>query len=170
MNIFRRLIAGLIIASAATAAMAESPEASDSLNIVRQIEAPGSITVILPDGLLKRLESHQAVAAPSESEEAEKSAPAQTRNTSRVGYRVQVFDDNNVRTAKHEAQNRKRQVESRFPEFRAYMQFNSPYWRVKVGDFRTRSEAVAALAAIRAAFPSIGNQMRVVRDHINANH
>ncbi|MCI9054103.1 MAG: hypothetical protein HFJ87_03025, partial [Muribaculaceae bacterium] len=46
MNIFRRLIAGLIIASAATAAMAESPEASDSLNIVRQIEAPGSITVI----------------------------------------------------------------------------------------------------------------------------
>ncbi len=83
---------------------------------------------------------------------------------------MQVFDDNNVRTAKHEAQNRKRQVESRFPEFRAYMQFNSPYWRVKVGDFRTRSEADAALAAIRAAFPSIGNQMRVVRDHINANH
>jgi len=167
MALLRRLTICFVLAASTLSAAAE---ATDSLNIVQQIEAPGNISVTIPDGLLKRLESCQPVSLPTEGDDAEKAITETKRNTSRVGYRVQVFDDNNVRTAKHEAQNRKRQIQNRFPEFGVYMQFNSPYWRVKVGDFRTRSEADAALAAIRAAFPSIGNQMRVVRDHINANH
>ncbi len=180
MTFFRRLFICLVlgIATIASSAQTEASKTSgttdltaDTLNIVQRIEAPGNISISLPDGLLKRLEKSQDSALPAEGEDAEKTADkAQTKNTSRVGYRVQVFDDNNVRTAKHDAQNRKRQMENRFPEFRTYMQFNSPYWRVKVGDFRTRSEADAALAAIRAAFPSLGGQMRVVRDHINPQH
>lgn len=169
MTLIRRTLLLIVLATTAFAAAAQSASA-DSLAILQQIQAPGNITVSLPDGLAKRLEKGQPAALPAEGEDAEKATPSQSRNTSRVGYRVQVFDDNNVRTAKHDAQNRKRQMESRFPEFRAYMQFNSPYWRVKVGDFKTRSEADAALAAIRAAFPGIGNQMRVVRDHINPQH
>lgn len=166
MTLIRRYISILILA----VGLAASAEQSDSLNIVQQIEAPGNITVTLPDGLLQRLVTARQQSQQSEGDDSEKVASETKRNTSRVGYRVQVFDDNNVRTAKHDAQNRKRQMQSRFPEFGVYMQFNSPYWRVKVGDFRTRSEADAALAAIKAAFPSISNQMRVVRDHINANH
>jgi len=47
------------------------------------------------------------------------------------------------------------------------MTFNSPYWRVKVGDFRTRGEAEAAMAEIREAFPSLSSHLRIVRDKIN---
>lgn len=163
-----RLLAILILAVSALVAGAQTVPA-DTLDIVKKIQASGTIKVILPDGMAARLANDNRQEAEEKDENGNDSETQVVRNTSRVGYRVQVFDDNNVRTAKHDAENRRRQMESRFPEFRTYMQFNSPYWRVKVGDFRTRSEAEAAMAAIRASFPSIGNQLRIVRDHINAN-
>lgn len=163
----------LIIAIAAALVLMVAPAAgaqaqADTAAIISKIEAAGRIHVIIPEGLSSRLQPDSNSPAEVAEEESETAAPAQTAHrTSAVGYRVQVFDDNNVRTAKHEAENRKRQMESRFPEFRVYMQFNSPYWRVKVGDFRTRSEAEAAMAAIKSAFPGLNSQLRVVRDHIN---
>ena len=84
----------------------------------------------------------------------------------RVGYRIQVFDDNNPGTARQGAESRKRQMESRFPEWRSYVEFNSPYWRVKVGDFRSRSEVEAAIEEMRHAFPGLSSQLRIVRDRI----
>lgn len=135
--------------------------------IVQEIEENGLITVNIPTELIPFL-SHSGTESvngnSSDTEDNSKSA------ASKVGYRVQVFDDNNVRTAKSQAQERKHMIESRFPEFTAYVSFNSPYWRVKVGDFRTRSEAEAAMGAIRSAFPSIGSQLRVVRDKINPRY
>lgn len=131
--------------------------------IIEEIESRGLITVNVPAELENVLLFNQQAAASSHhSEEEVEEAPTQ-----RVGYRIQVFDDNNPRTAKAQAEERKRMIENKFPEFRAYTTFNSPYWRVKVGDFRTRSEAEAALGAIRSAFPSLGSQLRVVRDKIN---
>lgn len=131
--------------------------------IINEIEQDGHITVLIPDGL-RQILSYNKTNEGDDSHSPKEAAPALS---TKVGYRVQVFDDNNVRTAKEQAQQRKQLIESQFPEFRAYVTFNSPYWRVKVGDFRTRSEAEAAMGAIRAAFPSIGSQLRVVRDKIN---
>lgn len=163
----KRLLIYIAFALSAIALGAQTAPA-DTLPVIRQIQAAGNITLSMPQALLQRLaETPEAEA--SESREARDENPSAVKALSRVGYRVQVFDDNNVRTAKHDAENRRRQMESRFPEFRVYLQFNSPYWRVKVGDFRTRSEAEAALAAIKASFPAIAPQLRVVRDHININ-
>lgn len=142
---------------------------TDTIAIIRQIENPGNITVTIPAGLDKRLTAEQTGENATTTEQDESKAASTSRNTTRVGYRVQVLDDNNPRTAKHEAQNRRRLIESRFSEYRTYVVFNSPYWRVKVGDFRTRSEADAAMASIRAAFPKFSNQLRVVRDKINVS-
>lgn len=131
--------------------------------IIQEIEADGNISVNIPEGLNAILSFNETgnSVQPTENKD-------QFKAITKVGYRVQVFDDNNVRTAKSQAQERKQMIENRFPEFHAYVQFNSPYWRVKVGDFRTRSEAEAAMGAIRAAFPSISSQLRVVRDKINS--
>lgn len=136
-------------------------EPADSIDIVERINNSGNITVEIPAALMQRLQ-------PAETQTVEESTHnASVAPATRVGYRVQVFDDNNVSTAKHQAQARRQQMQSRFPEFRTYIQFNSPYWRVKVGDFKTRSEAEAAMGTIRAAFPALGPQLRVVRDRIN---
>ena len=130
--------------------------------IISQIEEDGYITVNIPIQLNSLL-SYDS----SDSQHGTEDSTEQVKSIAKVGDRVQVFDDNNVRSAKTQAQERKNMIENRFPEFRAYVQFNSPYWRVKVGDFHTRSEAEAAMAAIRSAFPAFANQLRVVRDKIN---
>ena len=123
----------------------------------------GTVIVEQPAALNARLQRH--VAAETEATEEEEGTAVVQKV--RAGYRVQVFDDNNVRTAKQEAQNRKNQIESRFQHLNVYVSFNSPYWRVKVGDFKSRSEAEAVMAEIRSAFPSMAQSLRIVRDRIN---
>lgn len=138
---------------------ATSPTIVDSLN------DHGNISVVQPDALNNRLKAphHQTVVEQTDDNiTAETAAPK-----IRAGYRVQVFDDNNVRSAQRDAQSRKQQIETRFPEFPVYVTFSSPYWRVKVGDFKTRGEAEAAMAEIRHAFPAMAKSLRIVRDRIN---
>ncbi|MDE6288244.1 MAG: SPOR domain-containing protein [Muribaculaceae bacterium] len=158
---FRHLIISAIISVTVSPAFAEG--STDSC-IIDRVEQSGRISVICPAALVARLQP----AAVSESEvTVENELTATVQPNTHVGYRVQVFDDNNVNTAKQEAQSRRQLIQSRFPELRTYVQFNSPYWRVKVGDFKTRSEAETTMLAIRQAFPSIASQLRVVRDRIN---
>ncbi|MDE7238043.1 MAG: SPOR domain-containing protein [Paramuribaculum sp.] len=51
---------------------------------------------------------------------------------------------------------------------RTYVTYNSPYWRLRVGDFRTQAEAAAAAEELRQAFPRSAKEIRVVRDNINS--
>lgn len=155
MKVYTRYIAALSVAVAVLGLKAET--------IVDHVNN-GTVIVSQPDALNARLQRH--VEAVDEIAEDDNAAVATTHKV-RAGYRVQVFDDNNVRTAKQEAQNRKHQLETRFPELTAYVSFNSPYWKVKVGDFKSRSEAEAAMAEIRHAFPSMAKSLRIVRDRIN---
>ncbi len=87
--------------------------------------------------------------------------------SSNVGYRIQVFSDNNMRTAKANAEYRKRMIEQQRPEWRTYISYEAPYWRVKVGDFRSQTEADAAMRELKSAFPSYADDMRLVREKVN---
>lgn len=133
-----------------------------SAPILSKIRASGNVVVIQPvslDSLLMPVESDAAAVAEGEGR--------QHASASRTGYRIQVFDDNNPRTAAAHAKQREQQVRAAFPHLKAYVSFNSPYWRVKVGDFRTRGEAEAAMEEIREVFPQYGAYLRIVPDKIN---
>ncbi len=91
----------------------------------------------------------------------------QTIQARSVGYRIQAYTDNNQRTAKASAQQRARAIAMKFPQYRSYISYNAPSWRLRIGDFKSRSEAQAALARIRSVFPSYAREMTIVRDHIN---
>ena len=160
----KRLTAPLIAAAMAVSAV--FAETTDLLTIVDRLNAEGVITVTQPAALGERLVREAAPVAEEVADGGAQEAVAPVHH-GRAGFRVQVFDDNNVRTARHEAQARKNQIELRFPEYKAYVTFNSPYWRVKVGDFASRSEAEAAMAEIRQAFPGMARSLRIVRDRIN---
>lgn len=69
------------------------------------------------------------------------------------GYRVRIFFDNRqtARTASEEAAKR---CESLYHDVRVYRTYANPYFKVTVGDFRTKSEAMALLERIRYEFPS----------------
>lgn len=131
-------------------------------SIVKVLSESESIRLQVPPALSNRLRYIKF--ADSKAAVSDNSQPSAA--TPKAGYRIIVFDDNNPRSAQSEAQGRKRLMESKFP-YRAYVVFDSPYWKVKVGDFRTRSEAEAALDNIRAEIPSLSKTMRIIRDRIN---
>lgn len=76
-------------------------------------------------------------------------------NASRTmnGYRVRIFFDNkqSARVASEETLKR---FESIYHDVVAYRTYANPYFKVTVGDFRTKSEAMALLERIRYEFPS----------------
>ena len=79
-----------------------------------------------------------------------------------TGYRVRIFFDNkqNARAASEAAMGR---FESAYPGHGVYRSFASPYFKVTVGDFRTKSEALQMMRRIKADFPSAF----VVKENIN---
>lgn len=78
-----------------------------------------------------------------------------TDNASRTlsGYRIRIFFDNkqSARVASEEAL---KKFESLFHDVSAYRSYANPYFKVTVGDFRTKSEAMSYLERIRKDFPS----------------
>lgn len=80
-----------------------------------------------------------------------------------VKYRIQVYSDNNRRTAKANAEYRKRIVEQRVPELQGYVTYDAPYWRVRVGNFQSESEALAAMKMIKSKFPAFASDIRIVK-------
>ena len=84
--------------------------------------------------------------------------PSRTMN----GYRVRIFFDNkqNSRGASEAAAGRFRGM---YPGTAVYRTYTNPFFKVTVGDFRTRSEALQLLSAIKNEFPS----SFVVREKIN---
>lgn len=69
------------------------------------------------------------------------------------GYRVRIFFDNK-RTARVESEQMLKDFTSRFPDTPAYRSYSNPYFKVTVGDFRTKSEAMQLLKRIKDEFPS----------------
>ena len=78
------------------------------------------------------------------------------------GYRVRIFFDNkqNSRGASEAAM---RRFQGAFPGYSAYRSFTSPHFKVTVGDFRTKSEAMQLLQRVKGMFPSAF----IVKEQIN---
>ena len=74
-------------------------------------------------------------------------------NASRTlsGYRIFFDNKQSARVASEEAL---KKFESIFHDVSAYRSYANPYFKVTVGDFRTKSEAMSYLERIRKEFPS----------------
>ena len=83
------------------------------------------------------------------------------------GFRVQVFSSNTQRTAKSEAFKIERQIESEFPDVAVYVNYTSPFWKVRVGDFKTMTEAQAFRVQLMETFPNLKSETYVVKELIN---
>lgn len=137
--------------------------------VVENIEKAGNIKVNMPEKLKARLyvepetpKAHPVV----DSEEHPAEVKASVHSGKMGGYRIQVFSDSKPSTAKAEARARARNINARFPQFPTYVVYSSPYWRLRVGNFRTQDEANAAAHELKDAFPSYSREIRVVKDRI----
>ncbi len=69
------------------------------------------------------------------------------------GYRVRIFFDNS-RNARKDSETTLKKFMTTHPGVPAYRSYQNPYFKVTVGDFRSRSEALELLEKIKAEFPS----------------
>lgn len=82
------------------------------------------------------------------------------------GYRAQVFSGNNQRSSKEEAFRKEREIHDAFPDLTTYVTYNAPFWKLRVGDFRTHEEAYQTMRKLMAAFPAYGKEMYIVREEV----
>lgn len=82
------------------------------------------------------------------------------------GYRIQVFSGNDPAMAKSTAMERQRFVAKYDPTLSTYVTYKSPFWRVRVGNYRDVDEAETAIVKLRRAFPSFRLDMHIVPDEV----
>ena len=74
------------------------------------------------------------------------------------GYRIQLFSG----TERNNANEVKTRFLKLYPEFNAYLLYNQPYYKIRVGDFRTRLDAEVAYQKIKNVF----DECIIVSDNI----
>lgn len=141
----------MIIVGATNAFAAEQ---KGTPNIVDKIMTDSANIIVQPGALSERLLFH-------------KPEVRHRPTNNRMGYRVQIFSDGNQTTARNTARARIRQVSSRFPQHRTYLDYKAPYWRARIGDFKSKDDANELSSQIRRAFPAFSNEVRVVSDRIS---
>jgi hypothetical protein len=75
------------------------------------------------------------------------------------GYRIQLFSGNE----RNNANNIKTKFLRLFPEQTAYLSYQQPYFKIRVGDFRTRLEAKLFYNKIKEEF----GESIIIQDKIN---
>lgn len=79
------------------------------------------------------------------------------------GYRIQIYASSN-RNAREESNKARAQFMSKFPNIVSYPLYAEPgYFKVRVGDFRTKIEAIKLFQSISKEFP----EAYIVPDVIN---
>lgn len=68
------------------------------------------------------------------------------------GYRIRIFFDNR-QSARGESENIVKSFYGNFPQTPAYRSYTTPYFKVAVGDYRTKSDAIKALNSIKVFYP-----------------
>ena len=79
------------------------------------------------------------------------------------GYRIQIYSSSN-RNAREESSKARAEFINKYPNIVSYPLYADPgYFKIRVGDFRTNTEAKKAILMISKDFP----ESYIVRDIIN---
>lgn len=155
-------IAGLLLFSVAQIGHSENAEDSlsvDTPSIVDRINSAepgkGKVKVIQDKAVSDRVGRPRKQAAAVNDEYVEMS-----------GWRVQVFAGNNQRSSKEEAFKKETAIKLTFPELPTYVKYSAPFWRLRVGDFRTYKDANETLTKLKRSFPSYGREMSIIKETI----
>lgn len=79
-----------------------------------------------------------------------------------IGYRVRIFFSNDQR-ARARSQEIVERFEEEYPEITTYRTYDNPYFKVTVGDLRTKSEAMVLLKRLEKEY----NSAFIVKEKIN---
>ncbi len=69
------------------------------------------------------------------------------------GYRIRIFSESG-QSAREKAEEAKQEFEENYPGINAYLRYDVPFFKVYVGDLRTKTEALIHLNEIKRDYPS----------------
>jgi len=131
--------------------------------VVRQVDAvDASLTGKSVFSLLSKDGSNVTVNQDASISSAMTSHISSNKSKSLNGYRVRIFFDNK-QNSRGESEAALRRFQGAFPGVPAYRSFTNPFFKVTVGDFRTKSEATQLLNSLKGLFPNAF----VVKESIN---
>lgn len=77
------------------------------------------------------------------------------------GYRIRVFFSN-TQDARGESEELEKEFKENFPLIPTYRSYTTPYFKIVVGDYRTKSDAMHVYDSIKSVFPNA----IIVKDYI----
>lgn len=81
------------------------------------------------------------------------------------GYRIQVYSGN-LSNSKSIATERRNQINALYPDLLPTVEYDAPFWKVRVGNFVEHNEAQAKMAELQKAFPSFAREMYIIRSQV----
>ena len=78
------------------------------------------------------------------------------------GYRIRVFYDNSP-SARVKSESIEQYLKAQYPENGVYRSFESPNYKVTIGDFRTKEEALKIYNALKDTYPTA----YIIKENIN---
>lgn len=124
-----------------------------TLGLNAQDAEPGDVLIVQDNRIDKLVEMHI---------ELNKKIAENPNHDGIAGYRIQIFFDsgNNSKTRALEVIE---DFTEDYPETGAYLTFGEPFYRVRVGDFRRKIEALGFLEKIKKKYPNAW----IIKDKIN---
>lgn len=98
---------------------------------------------VIKDPRIDTLIAHRLIAS--------KSSSGRVGSSSGWGYRVQFFISSN----RNEIYAKQAEFNQMHPDFRTYIIYQEPNYKIKAGDFRTRLEAQKLMYELRSQFPTL---------------
>lgn len=132
----RFIILITIILTVSKAAAGQGRSEPDPLGRLQQMEMSGDVIITLDSLIQENYQKHLI---------------QNSRNRGVSGYRLRIFSDNG-----HGAKEQQRRVKadflSTYPDINTYDRYEGSYYKIYVGDYRTRREALKVLNRIHRDF------------------
>jgi len=154
----RTLIFGLMLCLSASLSWAQTGASKKKINaagVIASLTASES-----GQGTVKIMQDERMVSLLTKSMQKNE----EKQNISYSGYRVQVYMANNQKKSKAETYKREEKLKEKFPDLSYYVTFTSPFWKLKVGDFRNYTDALALGYKLKEEYPEYAGDMIIVRD------
>lgn len=163
MNYFPHVITlFLLLSLSAEAGAQHSSQKKEILNELNSnVPGKGRVTIYEDESIKHILGRHMAPPRTVYS-----SADGSIQYYKMRGYKIQAFSGNNQRTSKNEALHKQGLINSAFPGQETVVLFESPFWRLRIGNFEDRAQAEEMMKELRRAFPSFGKEMYIVVDEV----
>lgn len=135
----QRIVFAFILCFFLTSAYSQGNTGASFFNMIsNQGSSQGSLTIVQDPGIANLVGIHMN---------------ASNKSKFIDGFRIQLYLGSN-NNAKKEATQVKTRLLSLFPNERPHVIYEAPFWRVQVGDFRSKNEALSLYKKLKPEFPS----------------